>query len=243
MKSPKPSTESKPAWNWPLVLSVLSLIVSGLAFWYASVAPADLKASLTGDLIVRAVEPDSPVPPGYMTEPMEFLVHVTFANNGAKIGVVQYFIVRLRDESDGTEWLLHPLLVVQEWKATLCWTEVGVSTKKTSSLCRDSILSRFHSIILPGRQTTSQMYLCGYDPGVSKIRPHRFHVTLYTLVSGESDLRPQEAGTLVLTPLHIDAITRSGSVGVQFEEVQTSIRKTFPDTNQWFGPSTASPSQ
>src|ERR1700745_1374420 len=118
MKSPKPSTESNPAWNWPLVISVLSLIVSGLAFWYASAAPADLKASLTGNLILRRAAPDAqPPPPGYMTEGLEFLAHVTFANNGAKMGVVQYFILRLRDESDGTEWLLLPLLVIQGQKA------------------------------------------------------------------------------------------------------------------------------
>jgi hypothetical protein len=233
MKSPKPNEESKRAWNWSLFISVLSFIVSGLAFWYASLAPADLKASLAGDLIFRWIPPNasSPPPAGYINAPMEVLAHLTFANNGAEMGVVKYFVVRLQDETDGTEWLLHPAPVVQdEPKVIECWGEPEGETQK--DLCRNASLSSFHSLLLPGKQTMSQTYLCGYDPAVSTnvvLRPHTFHVTLYTLVSGESALRPQETGTLVLTPQSVDSMSKGISVAVQLEEVEKSIRKTFPE--------------
>jgi hypothetical protein len=229
MKSP----ESKS--NWSLRISVLSLTLSAFAFWYVSVKPADLKASLSDRLIFRWVTPKTPDPPGTMTERLTVLANVTFANNGAKMGEVQYFLLRLRDESDGTEWLLHPEMIVQESKVTMCWAELKATGETQSNLCREAYLSGFRSILLPGRQTTSQTYLCGYDPGFSKnvvLSPHRFRVTLYTLVSGENDLRPQEVGTLVITSKTIDAM-KDNSVGVQFQEVKQSIRKTFPNTNQW----------
>lgn len=228
MRPNKPTADQKVAYS--LALSVLSLVLSGLALWYASVSPADLKASLGGNITFVWAGGDTVPPPSgphWSRAGMMILAAVTAANNGAKIGEIKALFLRLHDDGDGTDWVFEPWLVISDEEKFR--ERFGV--ERTEKIWTEAISSNFHSIILPGRQTTSQSYLFRSDPGFSTNivlgSPHHFRATLYSLSSTDSELRAQDIGTVNLTPLAIGGLTSNGAILVPFEEISKTAEKAF----------------
>ncbi len=221
--------------SWPL--SILSLILSVIALWYASLAPADMKASLSDQLVFHwegsGPPPGSPKPPAgalaLVPAGLVLVVNCSFANNGARVGEIKGMSLQLEDDKDGTIWVFEPWFIVDEQKLLDLWGQPPDQRKQTpwSTVAP----SYFHSIVLPGKQTTAYSYLFRSDPNFSRNivlgPPHTFQVTLLTASPGESELRAQDREVLVLTPDLVNLIGRITSLSVPFEGVRQMVEKTL----------------
>ena len=217
MPSMKSKTDDKiKMWmSWPL--SILSLLLSVVALWYASLAPADIKASLSDQLVFHweggGPPPESPKPPAdassWKPAGLILVVNCSFANNGARVGEIKRMFLQLEDDKDGTTWVFEPWFIVDEEKLIDMWGQLPDQRKQTpwSTVAP----APFHSIVLPGKQTTTYSYLFTSDLNFSKnlvLGPHTFQVTLLTASPGESELQVQDREVLVLTPDYVNLIER-----------------------------------
>jgi hypothetical protein len=215
-----------------LPLSILSLFLSGFALWYASLAPADIKASLSDHLVFHwegGVPLGSPKPPGWGPAGLILVVNCSFANNGARVGEIKTMFLQLKDDKDGTLWVFEPWFIVDEEKLLDLWGQSH--DQRTQTPWSTVAPAHFHSIVLPGKQTTAYSYLFRSDPNFSRNimlgPPHTFQVTLFTASTGESEMRAQDREVLVLTPDYVNLVEQVPSVSLPFEGVRQMGEKTF----------------
>jgi len=102
----------------------------------------------------------------------------TFANAGARTGVVDNIAVKMESADDTTNWLFSPYAVLDS---------------VTSKHMKDS----FYPLTVPGKQTASLTYLFFGETGLSgfdevQLTPHRFKMTLFTWTDGETRWREQQ---------------------------------------------------
>jgi len=234
MKPPKSRTDGKTwsslTFSLTFSVSVLSLALSLIALWYSALAPADMRASLGSDLVFRweGGEGQKPPGPGWVPAGLMVVANCSFANNGAKVGEIKGVSLQLQDD-DGTTWVFEPWFIVDEEKLIDAW---GQSFDQRKSISWPTLApARFHSIVLPGKQTAAYSYLFRSDPSFSKNivlgPPHRFHVTLFTVSPGETQLRVQDQETLVLTPEWASLIGQSPSLSIAFEGVGDLVKKSL----------------
>jgi hypothetical protein len=229
MKPPKSRTDGK---TWlSLTLSVLSFVVSGVALWNAALAPADMRVSLSSDLMFHWEGGASDAPgsgPGWHRAGLTVVANCTFANNGAKVGEIKGLSLQLQDD-DGTRWVFEPWFIVDEEKLIDMWAlpedqRKGVPWATVAP-------AHFRSVVLPGKQTANYSYYFRDDPNFSKNLvlgpPHRFHVTLFSASPGESELRVQDREILRLDAMTVGGIQHVPSVSVAFEGVGEMVSKSL----------------
>jgi hypothetical protein len=245
VKTPKHPTNSKV--NFSLIIAFFSLGLAGFGVWYNSLRGADIKASLGGPVAFHWTgglpPPGAPPPPpnSFVPAGMMIVATVDFANNGAQTGEIKALTLELRDDKDGTRWVFIPAMLVtdvQGLKNSWAKNQMREASRKEptleeqmQALDRKDVWSSFHSVLLPGKQTTSQTYVFRSSDEVSKNLvvgpPHTFGVTLYSLAAGDDEFRAQDKGTLVLTPTLTGFISTTPTVEVGFEEEGRAFRRTF----------------
>jgi hypothetical protein len=246
VKTPKHPTNTKV--NFSLILSILGFLLSGFGLWYNSLRGADVKASLAGPIsfnwtgglpppVVPPPPPNSPVP-----EEMMVLATINFANNGAQTGEIKALTLELRDDKDGTRWVFIPMMQVTDEEGLMnSWLKNHLRDAEGKprqtpeemwqSLDKKGVMTSLHTILLPGKQTTSQTYFFRAEHEVSTNMvlgpPHTFAVTLYTLSAGDNEFRAQDKGTLILTVQTMKLISTSGTtISVGFDEGR-AFQRTF----------------
>jgi hypothetical protein len=229
------------------MVSLLSIGLSGFGLWYNSLRGADVKASLGGPMVFQWTgglpPPGAPPPPQKSLIPagMMIVATVDFANNGPQTAEIKALTLELRDDKDGTRWVFVPqMLVIDEAGLRKTWAKNQMREasgkeptpeEQMQALDQKDVLSSLHSVLLPGKQTSSQTYLFRTSPGVSTKLvlgpPHTFGVTLYSLSAGDNEFRVQDKGTLVLTPEIMGIISTQTSLGVAFEEEGRAFGRSF----------------
>lgn len=245
MKTPKHPTNTKV--NVSLIFSICSLIVSsglaGFGLWYNSLRGADLKARLAGPISFNwgGPPPGGPPPPpnSWVPDDMVILATIDFANNGAQMGEIKNLSLEFRDDKDATRWVFVPAMLVTDQEGlTNSWLKNHMRDAEGKphqtpeeiwqSLDKKAVMTSLHTVLLPGKQTTSQTYLFRTESLTNLGPPHTFAVTLYTLSAGDSEFRAQDKGTLILTSQLTQLISTSGTtVEVGFAEEERAFQRTF----------------
>lgn len=161
-------------------ISVISILISMAALWYSSLAPADIRASVSSPVFLWRPGSETPVSGSEQAKP-KLMIRATcsFSNNGAHFAEISYLVLRFESD-DGTKWVFAPYGVVDDEK-----------------LIADGFIKRtwlkepFHPIIIPGKQTMAYSYMFIAESGLSDftdatLTPHKFHVTLLTWSAGDA---------------------------------------------------------
>ncbi len=199
------------------IISIISFLGAMYALWNSTLAPADVKASVSSPMFLWRPETETPVG-GQRAKP-KLMVKATcsFSNNGAHFGEISYLALRFQSD-DGTKWVFSPYWVVDD--AKLIADGFGKRTW---------VKEPFHPFIIPGKETAASSYMFFAESGLANfadatLTPHKFQVSLLTWSPGDASPRVQQISTLDFDKDLIENLGKGVVFGMPFAEQQKWVQ-------------------
>ncbi len=205
-------------------MSICSVVIALAAFYFTTLAPADIKVSFIEPEFQFQSFPESKTVP--LTGGLEavrgkssflLIANCIFANNGAEIGDVSAVAIQFVSD-DGTTWSFAPFKTLDDFPRIADPDgRVGYDYKK---------IPPFSPILLPGKQTSHHTFLFLLEDATNFIpTPHTFHVTLWVWYGLSPTPHKQQTSTLDFNDYVVAQLKTGGLGAVPFEEQRQQIHR------------------
>jgi hypothetical protein len=200
-----------------LAISIISFLGAMYALWNSTLAPADVKASVSSPMFLWRPGAETQLGSQQAQHKLMMKATCSFSNNGAHFGEVSYLALRFESD-DGTKWAFVPYWVVDDAKLIADGFGKGTWLKEP-----------FHPFVIPSKQTEAFSYMFLAESGLpnftdATLAPHKFHVSLLTWSPGDTAPSVQQTSTLDFDKDLVENLARGVVFGMPFAEQQKQVQ-------------------
>jgi hypothetical protein len=213
------------------VVSVFSFVLAFLAFYYTTLAPADMTVGFVHPefQMWTADNPGTFPLPGGLSATRErssfaLIANCSFANNGAQIGSISSLAIQLVSD-DGTTLLFSAYETLDDApKITVPDGHLRYDISKSQN---------FSPILLPGKQTAHHTLLFMLEsPSDLVLTPRKYHVNMWAWYGLSREPHKQQISTLDFSD-SVVAVLRTGVLAAfPFDEERDQIHQLTAETGK-----------